>query len=202
MADDTAMWWATPPPYAPAVSEFTTPEDLRRARISSAMGRDVYDGWGGLYNFLTGGLESAPMVAGARVTPPSPMSASMYRLNTRAMEPAVLAARNSVRAELEQLAAAGHQRAAQMLRDMDARAGVTPRQGGQPTQGQRDLYALDPRGEPVAASRMLRDMDRSEAYWRSRRAFDQMQPPPRNRMHSLAPLGALPFLGLNDMGDY
>jgi hypothetical protein len=60
-----------------------------------------------------------------------------------------------------------------------------------PTQGQSDLYALDPRGqEPISASRMLRDMDRSEAYWRARRSFDQMDPPPRNRMNAL-----LPFAG-------
>lgn len=63
---DGRSWWAVPPPYTAPVSEFTTPEDLRRARISAALGWDVGNPWG---EFVERAL---PLALGAVRAPVAP----------------------------------------------------------------------------------------------------------------------------------
>jgi hypothetical protein len=179
-------------PYTAPVSEFTTPADMQRQRISAALGWDVGRPW----------AEFARRV-GTDVLAAFPGRAPAGMLRTRPQPQAPVSPVPS--SEPGYVPSSPYYASIPPLPRPDrviTRGGVIDNPAAtpvprQPTQGQRDLHSLSPhfRQDMEASAsgipgRAWDNRNQAERFWLALKEFETMRPPPRNRMHSFAPLAA------------
>lgn len=207
--DDIAPWWASPPPspYSAAMSEFTTPGDLRRERIASAFGRDPERSW---WDFLGAALTQAPLALRAG----SASRTATPRATAAGSAPAAVAMVQ------EYIRRFGHQPPSGMSSDAMHRwiyssSQTAPRGGPNvyippptpaptpvatapparsapvPMSAREDLYAMSPHHRAESHMSRWDDPVRAQTFMSALDAFQRARPPPASRLNSLAPVGLL-----------
>lgn len=200
------LWAQRPAPYAPDVSsEFTTPEDLRRARISEALGWDVgRPGQEFLRRLFSDVLPMMPgrgagTVRGARapVAQPDPRATLVQDYVARfGYPPPSIMSNDAIRTWINGPFSRGPRG------DYAPRTPVPPvapaplsqpppaPPHSAPPQARRDLSALNHDG--VDYGLRWGDPVRAQSYLSALEAFQQARPPMSRRLlHGAAPLGLL-----------